>query len=418
MTSQEKGSWIIHHTNKLQNFTYSETFENILEAGKAGKLLASLSDTDNDALVDDKKVLALARNLKISKKELPQYLEDLEKRRLVEINPQGYVEVLAVATTSILDHTNKIFEDASPSSIESASLALSELVTNNPNTESSYTEELSDTYKLSKSETKDVIQLSKQLTFTDYEDLKDGETLLFNGNIFRKGAPDKLLAVLQSLNSKEERLVTEVEKFISETGCVPVAKVTTILGTPLFNKLHSIGFYDITTVANTRHELQFVSLPQAFSRYGNPFIEDGLGHAKQLVSALTYGVSFSPHSRGQIRDVSILLRKLIAGGTVGPANAIGQDYQVLELNGVVRIFPEKTSWGKLSFSMQLLKKDVGRIALQVLNQGDASGEVALAGASVNRYIDAESNRTEYRRLEQSQEHKKSTQDALLALRTK
>lgn len=229
-------------------------------------------------------------------------------------NNEGYVEVLGVSTTSILDHTAKIFEELEPSNVEGASLELADLVTKSPDIEDSYVEELSDKYHLSKKDTKEVIELSKKFKFTDYERLSDGNNLLFNGNIFKKGDPNKLYAVIKSLNAIEERLVNEVADYVSSVGCVLRKEVEKRLGAKLFNKLSSVGFYDITTVANPSQELQFISLPQAFSKFGSPFTEDGLGHAKQLVSALTYGIRFSSHQRGKIREVDVLLRKLVNGG--------------------------------------------------------------------------------------------------------
>jgi len=418
MDQIEKGAWIVHHSNKLKGFTQSRTFENLADAGKAGKLLSSIAASDYNYLIDKEKVKVLAGQIGISKRELPNYLDDLEKRRLLILNDEGNIEVLGVSTTSILNHTAKIFDDLEPSGIEGASLELADLVTKTPDIADSYIEEISDKYKLANNDTKEVIELSKQLKFTDYERLSDGKDLLFNGNIFRKGNPDKLYAVIKSLNALEERLVNEVADYISSVGCVLLEEVEKKLGKKLFNKLSSVGFYDITTVANPSQELQFISLPQAFSKYGSPFTEDGLGHAKQLVSALTYGIRFSNHQRGQIREVDVLLLKLIRGGKVGPAKAIGQDYQILEKNGVVRIFPEKNQWGHLGYSMLLLKKDIGLIALKVLGQGDASKYTALANGHATYYKDAETNRSIIRELKISPEHRKSTQEALLALRTR
>jgi hypothetical protein len=90
-----------------------------------------------------------------------------------------------------------------------------------------------------------------------------------------------------------------------------------------------------------------------------------------------------------------LLRKLIGGHEVGPAPAIGQDYRILEFKGVVRIIPK----GGRYFSMILLKKDIGIIALNVLETGDASeqGLVTLTGSSVSSYVGPEAKRTQTRR---------------------
>ena len=55
-------------------------------------------------------------------------------------------------------------------------------------------------------------------------------------------------------------------------------------------------------------------------------LDDAFDLAKALVSALFYGMTQSRAGRGRIEVIGLLLRKLIGGGHVGPATAIGEDY--------------------------------------------------------------------------------------------
>jgi len=100
---------------------------------------------------------------------------------------------------------------------------------------------------------------------------------------------------------------------------------------------------------------------------------------------------YSPSSRGRITMLPQLMKRLIQGGWVGPATAIGQDYRMLELKRVVEVKPEATGM----FSMRLLKKDIGQLALQAILQGDIS-EVSLPpllhGVSITGYASPERNR--------------------------
>jgi hypothetical protein len=59
----------------------------------------------------------------------------------------------------------------------------------------------------------------------------------------------------------------------------------------------------------------------------------------------------SSPSRGRIAMIAVLLRRLIAGGQVGPATAIGEDYRVLETKGVIRVSKAQP----YGFMMRLLK---------------------------------------------------------------
>ncbi|MFO0722828.1 MAG: hypothetical protein U1E65_03520 [Myxococcota bacterium] len=108
------------------------------------------------------------------------------------------------------------------------------------------------------------------------------------------------------------------------------------------------------------------------------------------------------------------MRSLINGNWVGPATAIGQDYKVLEMKRVVEIKPEHGSM----FSMRLLKKEVGELALQVLTDGDASEQSLqnFPGASVSKYRPPEENRVIGRK-RQNALGKRATRDILFSLRT-
>jgi hypothetical protein len=171
--------------------------------------------------------------------------------------------------------------------------------------------------------------------------------------------------------------------------------------------------YDINVVNNDKENVAYVTRPAAFSKFGNPFLEDALDLAKAFVSSLTYGMTRSPYSRGQIRYPQLLIRKLIAGEWIGPVEAIGQDYKVLEMRGVVKV--QRTGRG---YMMKLLKKEVGELAIQVISVGDASDVSLLKfpGATLTSYIGPEKNRKKARD-KQSVASKKETRDIVEALRT-
>ena len=121
----------------------------------------------------------------------------------------------------------------------------------------------------------------------------------------------------------------------------------------------------------------------------------------------------STSGRGKIKMLDALLKKLIAGYWVGPASAIGQDYQVLEYKRVVEI---AQSGKEGQFKMRLLKKDIGEIALKVLEQGNASEEILLNGSKVTTYTNPENNR-EILRKKQNSESKRDMVNTLRSLRT-
>jgi len=180
--------------------------------------------------------------------------------------------------------------------------------------------------------------------------------------------------------------------------------------------------YDINIVSNEKGEMGFVTKPSAFSKYSQSTVDDAFDLAKAFVSSLTYGMTKSRSSRGQIEMIEQLLKALIRGDEVGPVSAIGQDYKILELKHVVEIKKgQKKSFNgnmRSGWMMKLLKKDVGELALQAITQGDISEQSldSIQGMAVNRYKAPELNRKIIRK-KVNERTPKATNDMLTALRT-
>lgn len=412
MDSKTKGAWVVHHMNKLQQVTQPAEFENIAVAGKLGTLLSALSASETSRLTSDQ-VKNLARAAGISAPlELPTLLRQLENRRLIN-QGTGAVDVLGVTTSSVLTHTGDAFDSLSPNANERAVIDLAEQTSVAPLDSATATEYLGDTYKLPSAEVSELLNQSEEIGFVDSEELGSGKKLFFNGNVFRRTSTSKIGAVLSSLTEEEQRKIREMEDALRKIGCLTVEQTEKILGEELFKKLNSIGMYDLNRVSNESEAVMYVTRPAAFGKFGDPFTDDALDLAKALVACLTYGMTRSPYSRGRITMLRALLGKLLRGGTVGPATAIGQDYKVLELKRVVEITPHS---GQMFF-MRLLKRDIGEIAFNVLTEGDASAlSLPNFGAAITRYKPPEDNRIITRK-KQTHLSKKGTREILLSLRT-
>ena len=145
-------------------------------------------------------------------------------------------------------------------------------------------------------------------------------------------------------------------------------------------------------------------------------VDDAFDLAKALVAALSYGMTLRSQGTGRIGSISALLSKLIGGHEIGPATAIGEDYRILEIKGVIQTRPGPL-YGHM---MKLRKRDIGQMALAVLTTGEAASSKALDRpfeGSMSGYVGPEQTRSEFRRKRQAPESKKMTRDVLAALRT-
>ena len=405
------GAWIIHHGRKIAMDAYGESeFPVMDQAAKAANLLSRLGES-NDTILTEPEVKAVAKACRLNPLvSLEPLLKILEDRRLIE-RRAGAINILGMTTRGALAHAADIFSDSEPSDTERASIDLAEKTSKAPLSQKITTEYIGDTYKMADGDTKDFISRSKNIGFVDFEG-QDNDCLLFNGNLFRRDSVVKTHNVLNSLSSSEQDKMREFKNIMDMRGCVGVNEGKRILGKEILDKLIAAGVFDLNTVSNDKGEHVFITSPDSFHKFVDPMIDDCFDMAKALVSALTYGMTRRHPSHGRIHSISLLLRKLINGNTVGPATAIGRDYRVLEQNRVVQIIPDNNL-----FSMRLLKRDIGMLALDVLTKGDANfAEInRLPGAPMTDYIGPEDGRIRVRK-RQNARGKQDTEDILNALR--
>lgn len=412
MDKKTKGAWILHHAQKLQTTT-SQDFDAIAFAGKCGTLLSAISASSQTQLPQSQ-VDALAKANNISPRaEVPAILTELERQRLID-RGSGTIEVLGLTTSTVLEYTSTVFDEADHENYEDAVIEVSDTASEIPLTDAVAKARMSDEFKMTSNRAEDVIVLATNIGFFNAEEISDRERLLFNGNLFKRDEAKKINAVIASLKPNEAAQLREINERLYKAGCLPLKVATDVLGELLFDKLHSIGLFDVSVVGNESGKNWFVTRPAAFSKFTNSIADDALDLAKALVASLTYGMTVSSFYRGRIQMIDALMSKLINGGTVGPATAIGSDYQALELKGVVKVTP---STGGM-FTMRLMKPEVGRLALAVIQDGDITAEsiVHIPGARVTEYVNPERTR-EIRRRESAPAVKVSARNLLNEIRT-
>ena len=406
------GAWIIHHGRKAaMDADGASEFPVIDEAAKAANLLSSFSEAEKVRLTAVE-TRAVARACRLNPRvELEPLLTLLEERRLIQRKGSD-IDVIGITTRGSLTHAANIFLESRPSEQEQASITLAERASAAPLVRETAVEYISDAHRMTTKDTKDFVSRSEGIGFVDVEG-EDTSRILFNGNLFRRDSVVKTKSVLDSLSSVEQAKLREFDEMLKRQGCAEKAESESILGVDLLDKLIAAGVYDLNTVSNDAGDHVFVTSPNSFHKFINPMVDDCFDMAKALVSALKYGMTRRPRSRGRIHSIGLLLQRLIDGYTVGPATAIGMDYRVLEFSRVVQIVPD----GAL-FSMRLRKKEIGMLALDVLTRGDANATAMrkLPGAPMRGYSGPEEGRVRTRR-RQDGPSRRATQDILTALRS-
>ncbi|MEZ8127155.1 hypothetical protein ACED64_21800 [Vibrio splendidus] len=416
MDKKTKGSWLIHHTNKIQCVRNVRGYNKTVKAGKAGLLLSAMSASDKELKVNRSRLEVLADSVGVSDLEIDPLLELLKKKDLVDY-VQSEVVVLGVTTTTALEHTADIFDTHEPTDKERASLEISELASERPQSDEFLIDTLSTNFKTLAGDMNDVLKQSEQIGFTDAERIGQNNTLYFNGNLFRKDDTQKINKVLESLSSAEQSRLIELNSLLDSHACISVDWAKRILTEPLYNKTIPIGLYDLNVVSNNQEDAGFITKPSAFSKYNSAAVDDAFDLVKAFVCSLTYGMTRSGNSRGRITWIERLLEVLVNGGCVGPAPAIAYDYKILEHKNVVQV-SQGHNKGNYGWVMRLLKKEVGELALAAIKNGNINEHSLdnLPSARISSYKKPETMR-EISRKEQVDNSPKETHDMLMVLRT-
>jgi len=287
--------------------------------------------------------------------------------------------VLGATTQAVLEATADTFDELGPTAEEHAILDLSERVSQKPIARVEAERFISDTHKLTGAQVNSLVDLSKSTALIDQEGEKE-RCILFNSHTFRDGKyAQKAHVVLGSLSARDQERLVEVQERLRLSGALYDADVEKLLGKDLYRRLVSVGLFDRMEVSNSSEAVGYIASPNDFQKFGRPFEEDPIDDAKALIASLTYGQTRSGHMRGQITIPDALIRKLVRGEEVGKmgVKAIGEDYKELEARQVVKVTRQSTD----RYTMKLLKRDVGELALTIVRGGVAAQEAVLMDGS-------------------------------------
>lgn len=389
MKTKTKGAWLLAQSKSLDAFSGAGTarLENISYSGKIGRLynlLRRQSDNANTFTIPSHIVDSSCQLNGIDKPTRQLGLQILKDAGRIDVTTNGAVAVLGATTQAVLEATVEIFDEQGPTADEQAIIDLSERVSSKPLKRSEAEEYISDIHKLTKADAASLVDLSRKTALID-EEGERGHSILFNSHTFRDGQyAQKAYKVLENLKADDRARLSEVQEKLSQCGAMYDMDVQTILGVDLYKRLISVGLFDRMEVSNSTESVGYVASPNDFQKFGRPFEEDPIDDAKALIASLTYGQTRSHYTRGQITMPEALINALVRGDELasraGGIRAIGEDYRELEARQVVEVIEKRAG----RFTMRLLKKDVGELALTIVRGGAAAQEAVLLDGSPAR----------------------------------
>ncbi len=364
----EKGYWAVatqKHLNKFQISTPNfEEFDALNNAGKAGRLLGLIRG--NTKIENMKKLEKLAGTMGIGKRELKNTilpeLEIVTEKRL-ELRRNSLNEIIGIEeyflkNEDVLSAAGDYFEYMNPEETERITIQTLSSTKRLPTSRLELHSELGKKYDEEKIEKS--LAYQEQFKLVKKNVIKN-DTIYSNEYIWA-GKQDKIIHSLKQIDIASKEDLEEFIDMLQKTQGISEKQIN--LNEKLIDLAKRTGIIDPITIRTKRNFQQDFLFTSNFLG-GDGLIIDIMDDLKLLISAIRFGTKFTPYSR--LSNPIVFLEKLINGGKVGPHSANGTDYVLLESRGIVKITP---SYIPGRYFMELIKKDIGELALNILKTSD------------------------------------------------
>lgn len=388
LTATREGAWLVNISKHLVNFAPNSiglsSLENIFFAGKCGALLIKLSADETEQLTHAK-VRAHAQVCGISGTELPVYLDTLKAQGCLDWDTDRVeYEVLPFSRERVLETTSKIFDELiGASKAEKQLPRLLEFCLLRPRLHSE-----TKAFLCSSIAEKDAGQL---LGIVGTFNLLGVEVLLGQSverlyyNEYQFGEKDQVVkagSALATLPAVQRAELNELLQQVASTPGTPPETVKVSNETKEF--AIGLGLIEMSEVASPAGSAKFLTMPRlplpSVGKQTANLEDDVFHHSKMLLSSLRFGELRSSPSRGRIIEPYVLVRTLLERDRVGPCTAIGQDYVILEAEGVIKTTHADDRWGN-QFYMELRRREPAEIVMNLLK---SDGGSAINASSLSK----------------------------------
>lgn len=370
-----KGAWIVNISKHLQRFDATNPglyhMEHIIFAGKCGSLLIKVSADSTEQLNVDR-IRLHAQLCGISSMELPIYLETLESVNcLAHDRDKRTYEILALTRTRVLSETSRILEISAHHELEESILQVLEFCLRRPRLESELNNFLSS--RLNEVDAELCLGLIRTFGLLGTSAVgASEESLYFNTYQFGDRAKD----IGNGLSSLNVSMRDQLNSVLDEVYRRPGVPLDTLRADNAVKDFAiGLGLVDVSEVASASGGATFLTPPRmappSVGQETSHLEDDVFHHAKMLLSSLRYGQLRSLPQRGRIFEPDILMSALLERERVGPCTAIGQDYVLLEGEGVIRTIKATHRYGD-QFFMEIRRREPAEIVLGLLQSGQSS----------------------------------------------
>ncbi len=374
LSPTRRGAWLINASRHLTRVSSTHPglvdFENTMAAGQCGSLLVRLSgDVPEDSL-SAKRVEALARACGLNRATTKEHLNVLRSMGAVDWNDDATeYRVLACSRDRALRTAAEIFRLAVPQGKDARLPELLEFCLQRPR----FAEEIKAVFAptIPEGDIDHLLDLVANFRVLGRR-MVGGKRLYFNAYQFGDNA-EKIGRALQAFNAAERG---ELDDLLGEVRLRPGLPSSSLRVSDKVVKMAvGLGLVETNSVNSPAGTAEFFTAPllapPSVGKETGHLEDDVFHHAKILLASLRYGETYSTPGRGRIIDPGWIVGGLLSRDEVGPCTAIGEDYVLLEKEGVIRTNRALDRPGK-QYAMSLRRREPAEMVLSLLEAGNTA----------------------------------------------
>ena len=377
LTPKRQGAWLVNISKHLVDVPQTNialsSIESILFAGKCGSLLIKLSADETEQLTL-KKVKGHANVSGIVGPELRVYLETLKAFGCLDwTHDKRTFEVLPFTRERVLETAYSIFNSSVETTpLERAIPALLEFCLLRPRLSSEVRQFLS--HYITEQEITQLLNIVDHFRLLGTEVVLGKFELLYY-NEYQFGDKDKAAQIGTALAALSKQHEQELNALLEEVSQKPGVLPDSVgISEDIKNFAIGLGLVDESEVLSPAGNAKFLTLPRlplpSVGTEKENLENDIFHHSKMLLSSLRFGELRSEQGRGRINDPVVLISALLEKDRIGPCTAIGEDYTILETEGVIRTIRAEDKPG-YQFFMELRRREPAEIVLNLLESGSS-----------------------------------------------
>lgn len=376
----KQGYWAIATQKHLKAYAIDspnmDEVDSLSIAGKAGRFLGTIRG--NKQLNNQEKIKKMGNIVGIQPTELnsiilPHIVKASEGKIEAKFDAMGRIigiEEYIFTNEEVMEIAGKIFEQQEPSNMQRISIDIMDETKKLPYYQHEIIQKMMEGGFREEDIRKSIMIQEYFKLITKVSKSKNDNPIISNEYVWGRNH-EKIAMAIADIDIVSKDNLKEIIEIVRNNQGYPLDKLKNI-DINILNLAKKVGMINATTIRTSRQVAKdFGFSPNMIEPL--TYNDDILDDVKLLLASIRFGENYTQYST--IEDSAKFLRSLIRYGDIGPHDANGTDYTLLEKKGIVRVVNKSKSVysryyqgyvNKTGYCLELVKKDVAEEALKII----------------------------------------------------